>query len=75
MPALRPVGFDGIHLDIEPYVLPQWAADHDAVIQTWESNLSAFLGKTSGSGLELGIDIPFWFDGYSASGAKRSMNG
>lgn len=62
--------FDGIHLDIEPYVLPQWAADHDAVIQTWESNLSAFLGKTSGSGLELGIDIPFWFDGYSASGGE-----
>ncbi|GIO31242.1 MULTISPECIES: hypothetical protein [Paenibacillus] len=59
--------FDGIHLDIEPYVLPQWEEDPNAVIQTWESNLTAFLGKTSGSGLELGIDIPFWFDGYSTS--------
>ncbi|MWV42356.1 hypothetical protein GRF59_01820 [Paenibacillus sp. HJL G12] len=54
--------FDGIHLDIEPYVLPQWETDQSAVITSWENNLKAFLDKTSGSSLELGIDIPFWFD-------------
>ncbi|MCJ8012457.1 hypothetical protein MUG84_12005 [Paenibacillus sp. KQZ6P-2] len=59
--------FDGIHLDIEPYVLPQWNTNKQAVISSWESNLKAFLAKTSGSSLELGIDIPFWFDDTKTS--------
>ena len=54
--------FDGIHLDIEPYVLAQWGAEQDKVISSWQNNLQAFLSKTAGTGLELGIDIPFWFD-------------
>lgn len=54
--------FDGIHLDIEPYVLPQWETDQESVLESWEGNLNAFLSQTSGSNLELGIDVPFWFD-------------
>ncbi|AZK47575.1 hypothetical protein [Paenibacillus lentus] len=57
--------FDGVHLDIEPYVLAQWEDDHNAIISSWEGNLKVFLGKLSGSGLELGIDIPFWFDDFT----------
>ncbi|WP_110932890.1 hypothetical protein [Paenibacillus bouchesdurhonensis] len=56
--------FDGVHLDIEPYVLAQWESDHNAIISSWEGNLRAFLSKLSESGLELGIDIPFWFDDF-----------
>ncbi|WP_019639581.1 hypothetical protein [Paenibacillus fonticola] len=54
--------FDGVHLDIEPYVLAQWETEQEEIISSWESNLKAFLSRVSGSGLELGIDIPFWFD-------------
>ena len=59
--------FDGIHLDIEPYVLPQWESDQEAVITSWESNLKAFINKASDTSLELGIDIPFWFDDIRTS--------
>lgn len=57
--------FDGIHLDIEPYVLAQWEDEKDKIISTWEQNLEVFLNQVSGNELELGIDIPFWFDQYS----------
>lgn len=65
--------FDGIHLDIEPYVLPQWETEQDKVISSWESNLKEFLNQTTGTGLELGIDIPFWFD-HIALGNGGSLN-
>ncbi|SEM63199.1 hypothetical protein SAMN04488688_11681 [Paenibacillus sp. cl141a] len=57
--------FDGIHLDVEPYVLAKWDTEQDQIIATWEQNLKAFLSLASGKGLELGIDIPFWFDQYA----------
>ncbi|MED5018026.1 hypothetical protein P9847_12005 [Paenibacillus chibensis] len=56
--------FDGIHLDIEPYVLPQWETDQGEVISSWMNNMQAFLDRAKGKGLELGLDIPFWFDSY-----------
>lgn len=65
--------FDGIHLDIEPYVLAQWEDETDEVISTWEQNLIMFLSQASGSDLELGIDIPFWFDRYTL-GNGTSLN-
>ena len=51
--------FDGIHLDVEPYVLAKWETEQVQIITTWEQNLKAFLSLASGKGLELGIDIPF----------------
>ncbi|MEC0255532.1 hypothetical protein P4H67_04230 [Paenibacillus lautus] len=65
--------FDGIHLDIEPYVLPHWEDEKDKIISTWEQNLKVFLNQVSGNDLELGIDIPFWFDPYTL-GSGTSLN-
>ncbi|MEK3734908.1 hypothetical protein MKX64_21075 [Paenibacillus sp. FSL M8-0334] len=57
--------FDGIHLDIEPYVLDQWEDQHPSIIESWQRNLTAFLNTISDAGLETGIDIPFWFDSFT----------
>ncbi|WP_054957177.1 hypothetical protein [Paenibacillus dakarensis] len=59
--------FDGIHLDIEPYVLNQWETDQNSIISSWVSNIESLLTIVSGSNLELGIDIPFWFDDVELS--------
>ncbi|CAH8769976.1 SGNH/GDSL hydrolase family protein [Paenibacillus dendritiformis] len=60
--------FRGIHLDIEPYVLPQWEEDTNEIIHAWMDNLDVFLeaGRKEGS-LEFGVDIPVWFDGYAGT--------
>lgn len=63
--------FDGIHLDIEPYVLNHWDTDHEKIIASWEQNVNMFLSRLSGSGLELGIDIPFWFDSYTLANGQN----
>lgn len=54
--------FDGIHLDVEPYVLDRWETERDEIISSWQRNINSFKEIVNGSGLELGIDIPFWFD-------------
>ncbi|MBG9793189.1 hypothetical protein ABD76_12045 [Paenibacillus dendritiformis] len=60
--------FRGIHLDIEPYVLPQWEEDANEIIHAWMDNVDVFLeaGRKEGR-LEFGVDIPVWFDGYAGT--------
>lgn len=57
--------FDGIHLDIEPYVLDQWDENQPSILTSWQRNLSAFLNIASEAELETGVDIPFWFDSFT----------
>ena len=55
--------FDAVRYDIEPYILPQFAgvqkADIMAQYLALLKDLKAMAGET---GMELGADIPFWFD-------------
>ncbi|MGO0063422.1 hypothetical protein ACTID9_26030 [Brevibacillus fluminis] len=55
--------FTGIHLDIEPYLLPEWKTRQSAVIGQWMGNIEAYAAKARKTpGLEIGCDIPFWLD-------------
>lgn len=57
-------GFHGIHLDNEPYVLPQWRDDarRPSVIVDY-IDLNQRLSKLAAQyNLEFGVDIPFWWD-------------
>lgn len=54
---------DGIHLDIEPYLLPEWKTDKETVIRQWMGNVEAYVQQTKlDSSLQAGCDIPFWLD-------------
>jgi len=57
--------FAGIHLDIEPHVLPEWHVDRETILRQWTDNIRAFAGevKTDAS-LESSVSLPFWFDRY-----------
>jgi hypothetical protein len=53
----------GIHLDIEPHVLPEWKTDKNSIIRQWMGNVDAYLQQAKKDpSLHVGCDIPFWLD-------------
>ncbi|ARJ38583.1 hypothetical protein SporoP8_06715 [Sporosarcina ureae] len=54
--------FAGIHLDIEPYILPTWDSNLQETIKSYQQNIQFAASKSTRLGLHFGIDIPFWFD-------------
>ncbi|MGM0711854.1 hypothetical protein ACWKW1_06590 [Brevibacillus parabrevis] len=55
--------FHGIHLDIEPYVMPVWREDKDEVLRQWMGNMEAFVEETKRDGeLEASVDLAAWLD-------------
>jgi hypothetical protein len=61
--------FAGIHLDIEPYRLPQWKENSTSVIQQWMDNVAMFVAETKKeASLQASCDIPFWLDEIALPG-------
>jgi len=54
--------FSGIHLDVEPYILPEWSTNRDAVVTQWMDTVKMFIPQLAGSGLKATSDIPSWLD-------------
>nr|WP_155440011.1 hypothetical protein [Pseudoduganella ginsengisoli] len=57
--------FDGVNLDIEPHVLPQWGSQRQALL-TGFLDLSRDImaaKRQSGQAMSVGPAIPFWLDG------------
>ncbi|SEB52758.1 hypothetical protein [Paenibacillus sp. GP183] len=70
--------FNGIHLDVEPYVLPQWRSDPDTTIGLWRDLVSGFVQQVrADTHLTVGADLPVWLnkvsiqDGY---GGKTTLS-
>ncbi|MEJ8547037.1 hypothetical protein [Brevibacillus borstelensis] len=54
---------DGVHLDIEPYLLPEWSSDQAEVLRQWTANMKAFVEQANREpGLEASADLAVWFD-------------
>jgi hypothetical protein len=66
----------GVHLDVEPYVLPEWKTDQAAVITQYLKMLDESHQALADSGLRLTADIPVWFDTISAvyNGRTRPLS-
>ena len=63
--VLRTGVFDGIHLDVEPYLAPGWTT----ALQATQKSYLAMLDKVrAGSTLPLEADVPFWFGQYRVGG-------
>jgi hypothetical protein len=55
--------FNGIHLDVEPYVLPQWRIDPDKTMGLWMDLMSGFVQQVKAdTHLTAGADLPVWLD-------------
>jgi|GEM_PF-6331950 len=57
----RSLGFDGVHLDVEPHTLPQWREKKDELLAGFISMLRAAREAASAARLELGVSIPVFF--------------
>lgn len=71
--------FAGIHLDVEPYVLPEWRQDPDTVIGLWKDTVSGFVEEVkSDSSLKVGMDMPVWLDSFEmgdGQGGRTTLSG
>lgn len=55
--------FQGVHLDIEPYVMPVWRENKEAVLRQWMDNIEVFVEETKrGTNLETSVDLAAWLD-------------
>lgn len=60
--ALASEKFNGVHLDVEPYLNAQYSENMNSVLVNYQSFLLNAVSKTNALGIKLAIDIPFWFD-------------
>ncbi len=63
--AAVPVGerFDGVHYDVEPYLLPGFGGPRrDEILRRYVELVAAMAVLARRHGLLLGVDLPFWYD-------------
>ncbi|MNU54674.1 hypothetical protein D3C71_437320 [compost metagenome] len=52
--------FKGIHVDIEPYLLPDWNTNQQSIITQWQSNVQYMVQRANDLKLPIAADLPFW---------------
>lgn len=53
---------EGLVIDVEPYLLPEWNADREALAETFVAALIRAKGEAEKSGLKVIVCIPYWLD-------------
>lgn len=61
--------FEGIHLDIEPYVMPVWRENKESVLRQWMNNISVFVEETKKEPtLKTSVDLAVWLENTPTPG-------
>ncbi|SHH14346.1 hypothetical protein [Clostridium grantii] len=63
--ALDKEEFQGIHLDVEPYLLKNWSKNSRSISLKYQNFILDSKYKSELLDLPIGFDIPFWFDSIS----------
>jgi hypothetical protein len=64
--AVKATGlFTGLHLDVEPYLLPQWTTNQNSIAKNYLTLLDVL---RIGSGQPIDADVPFWYGQYTVGG-------
>lgn len=67
--------FHGIHVDIEPYLLPEWKKNQADVVGQWMKNVTYLVAETKkDTKLRVGADLPFWIDAVPVPGQKEKVS-
>lgn len=52
--------FGGIHIDIEPYLLPNWTKEQATIVAQWQRSVQMITATAQALHLPASADIPFW---------------
>ncbi|MFQ5489116.1 MAG: hypothetical protein ACE5GE_00225 [Phycisphaerae bacterium] len=65
--------YDAVHLDNEPYILPEWQEESSRkiVLNDYLELNRTLRQQSNQAGMKFGVDIPFWFDQTDAQGRPR----
>jgi len=69
--------FDGVNVDIEPYLLDDWATGRPVRGRQYLDLSAEFMRMKAGSSLPVGPAMPFWFDGIEDvewNGQRRKLS-
>lgn len=66
--------FEGIHLDVEPYLLTEWETNQDDIVKKYQSLITKIKAVTTHTETSLGVDIPFWYDKILLKNEKQNMS-
>ncbi|NGZ77573.1 hypothetical protein [Saccharibacillus alkalitolerans] len=66
--------FAGIHVDVEPYLLPEWTSAREALLTSWKENVDSLIAGARTLGLTIEADIPFWFDEHVMPGETGTLS-
>ncbi len=67
--------FQGIHVDIEPYLLPSWKEDKESVMQQWMMNSVHLIEEAKqNTNLTVSGDFPFWIHKLNVPGKSMSLS-
>lgn len=66
----------GLHFDVEPYLLAEWALDPEGVANQYLDLLEELGPLVRDAGMRLTVDSPFWFDEQlvGRSGSSRPLS-
>lgn len=66
--------FDGIHVDIEPYLLEDWKKDQEHVVRQWTDNMEYLVQEAKrNTSLRISADLPFWIHKISAPNSDTNL--
>ncbi|PLT31883.1 amidase [Peribacillus deserti] len=54
--------FSGVHLDVEPYLYEGWDSQYGKTVLAYQNVVMSSYQSSKKLGLNLALDIPFWFD-------------
>lgn len=65
--------FKGVHLDVEPYLLPNWEKNQLQIVSAYEEMIRDAANRAKALQVPVGADIPFWFDEIDSKTESDSL--
>ncbi|NMO94579.1 hypothetical protein HII30_02100 [Paenibacillus lemnae] len=65
--------FQGLQLDVEPYVLKRWEREEQQVVTEWSENMEIWSQEADRQELHFSAAVPFWLDNVPSPDGSRNF--